>query len=334
MADTPYKGTITRNWWTGSQADLDAHIEFYRNEIDQSFETNSLFKSMNLSETVSVEGKSNTYRIDRLGGAKVMGRSAGEALDSQRAINEKHLIVVDRATYSRHDFDYIDDWTAPSIVSNVSYEQGVAHAKAYDRAHITQLIKAGAWQAPTSLKNSGNFYDGTKVTLTGYAAETEEKAKADMIFDGAKSLVSTMVKRDLAPSLGEFYFLISPDWFDVLLAHDKLVQQPFQGDSATNNLVERRIRRLHGITLIETPRLDGKVITDSPLGSAFNLTANEAKAGLILFHPRYTLVTVEAHGLKVQHWDEPKHHTHHLDTYSMYTVGLRRGDASAVLASD
>ena len=60
MAETPYKGALTRMWWTGTDADLDAHIELYRNEIDQSFETHSLFKSRGLSEGDRVEGTSNT----------------------------------------------------------------------------------------------------------------------------------------------------------------------------------------------------------------------------------------------------------------------------------
>lgn len=334
MADNDYKGHLTRNHWTGSNADTDAHIELLRNEIDQSFEAQSLFRSMGLSEVVSVEGKSNTYRIDRLGGASVMGRASGEEIDGQRAINEKSLIVVERATVSRHTFDYQDDWTAPSIVSNVSTEQGYAHAKAYDRAHITKLIQAGGWTAPASLKNSGNFYDGLRLSMTGFAAETDVSAKADMIYDFAKQLRTEMVKRDLAGHLGEFKFLVSPDWYAILLEHKKLTNQLHQASRGTNDAIEASIMRLHGIDVIETPRIDGKTITNSHLGTDFNLTATQAKAGLILFHPRYTLVTVEAHGMQTQHWDEPKRFSHHLDTYSMYTVGIRRGDASGVVASD
>src|SRR5690625_4879335 len=160
MADNEYKPHLTRNWWTGTNADLDAHIELYRNEIDASFDTQSLFRSQGLTEEVDVEGATNTYRIDRLGAAEAKGRSPGEQVDSQRAINEKHLIVVDRMVYTRHTFDYMDDWTAPSIVANVSREQGIVHAKEYDNAHIAQLLHAGKEKAPTSLKSTGNFFDG------------------------------------------------------------------------------------------------------------------------------------------------------------------------------
>src|SRR5690625_7209706 len=111
-----------------------------------------------------------------------MGRASGEELESQRAINEKHLIVVDKTVYSRHSFDYNDDWTAPSIVSNVATEQGIAHAKAYDQAHIIQLIKAGGWRAPTSLKDSGSLYDGILRTMSGLTGASDDEEREALSF--------------------------------------------------------------------------------------------------------------------------------------------------------
>src|SRR5699024_12825229 len=145
----------------------------------------------------------------------------------------------------RHCIDYIDVLTDHSIVSNVAPEHGIAHAKTYDQAHIIQLIYAGDRAAPASLKDSGNFYDGIKKVMTGFGAETDNSAKADMIFQSAKDAIAELVKRDLAPNFGEFKFLISPDWYSLLLDHEKLVQQPFQADSGTNDMVQRRISVLH-----------------------------------------------------------------------------------------
>jgi|SRR5690625_3644580 len=170
--------------------------------------------------------------------------------------------------------------------------------------------------------------------MSGFTGLTINKEKADAIFDKSKEAIADLVKRDLAPDLGEFVFLVSPDWYSLLLDHDKLVQQPFQADSGTNDLVQRRVSVLHGIRVIETPRLTGQVRTGHPLGTDFDVTAEFAKGQMILFHPRYSLVTVKAREIESNHHDEPKNMCHHLDTYSMYTVGIRRCDASAVIASD
>ena len=64
------------------------------------------------------------------------------------------------------------------------------------------------------------------------------------------------------------------------------------------------------------------------------MTATEAKARFIIFHPRKTLVTVEAKPMTVRVWDDEKEFNNVLDSYTMYTVGIRRGDCVAVLQTD
>lgn len=332
MANTPYAPNLTRMWWTGTDADLDAHIELYDGLIDQSYALNSLFLGMNLSNIVSVEGKTNVYRYDRLGGASVKGRKSGEALDSQRAVNEKATIVVDTTSYVRHPFDWQDEWTAPSIVRNVSREQGYAMAHHYDECHITQLIKAGNWQAPASLKATGNFHDGVRTELTGFAAATDQEAKADMIFQAHKDAIATLVRR--RANLSNLVTLISPEWYSILLDHKKLTQTLFQGNQDINNLIQRRINILNNTPIIETDRIDNKVITNSFMGSRFNRNATEAKAGMIVFDPTVTLITVEAQPLQTRLLSVDKDLTNLLDTYQMFTADVRRGDSTVVIASD
>ena len=68
------------------------------------------------------------------------------------------------------------------------------------------------------------------------------------------------------------------------------------------------------------------------LGPAFNVSAGEAKARMVIFHPRKTLVTVEAQGMVARVWDDEANFANVLDSYCMYTVGLKRGDCVAVLS--
>lgn len=334
MAQTPYAAQQTRTHWAGPNADLDIHIEAYEGEIDGSFRVGSLFRGAGLTTFRSVQNQSNAYRIDRVGGASVSGRRNGETLDPQRIPNDKLVITVDTTSYIRTPFDYQDDWTSPDFTSEYAAEHGTAHAKAFDQAHIIQLIKAGDWLAPAALKASGAFHDGYKATLTGYTAETDAEAKADMIVQAHKEALAEFVKRDIGGSLGELVTLIQPDVFNVLLDHKKLMNVEFQGGNGNNDFSQRRIAVLNGIRVIETPRFPTAAIANHILGPAFNVSATEAKAAFILFHPRKTLVTVEAHGMTVRQWDDPKDFQSVLDSYHMYTVGIRRGDATAVVYSD
>lgn len=335
MADTSYKAANFRNHWAGANADVDIHVEAYEGDIDGSFRVESLFRSSGLTNFKSVQSQSNTWRGDRMGGVSVKGRKSGQGLDSQRVVNDKFVITVDTTSYIRTPIDYEDDWTAPDRQSELSAEHGTAHAKAFDQAHIIQLIKAGAWVAPADLKASGAFYDGISKTMTGYAAETDAEAKADLIVQAHKSALADFVKRDLGGSLSEFVTLIEPDTFNVLLDHKKLMNVDYSSvATGQNDFAMRRIGWLNGVRVIETPRFPTAEITNHILGPAFNVTAAEAKARVILFHPKKTLVTVEAKPMTVRFWDDEKEFNNVLDSYTMYTVGIRRGDAVAVLFTD
>lgn len=334
MPNTPYSATMSRPNWAGSNADLDIHLEAYEGDIEGSFRVESLFRSSGLTNFKTVAGRSNTWRGDRVGGATVKGRKAGEALDPTRIVNEKLLITVDTTSYIRTPVDYQDDWTAPDFQAEYSAEHGSAHAKAFDQAHLIQLIKAGSWVAPTSLKNSGAFFDGINITMAGYAAQTDAELKADLIVQNHKNALASFVKRDLGGSLSEFVTLIEPDTFNVLLDHKKLMNVDFQGGMGDNNFAARRIGWLNGIRVIETPRFPTTAIASHFLGPAFNVSAAEAKARVVIFHPKKTLVTVEAQGMVARMWDDQENFANVLDSYTMYTVGLKRGDCVAVLSTD
>jgi len=340
MADTPYVNTMSRPHWGGSDADMDIHLEAYEGDIEGSFRVESLFRSSGLTNFKTVAGRTNTWRGDRVGGATVKGRKAGEALDPTRIVNEKLLITVDTTSYIRTPIDYQDDWTAPDFQAEYSAEHGSSHAKSFDQAHLIQLIKAGTWEAPASLKASGSFYDGIALTMTGYAAavalgtEAGNETAANLIVQKHKDALATFVKRDLGGSLAEFVTLIEPDAFNVLLDHKKLMNVDFQGGMGDNNFASRRIGWLNGVKVIETPRFPTGAIAAHILGPAFNVTATEAKARVVIFHPRKTLVTVEAQSMVARVWDDKENFANVLDSYTMYTVGIKRGDAVAVLSTD
>ena len=333
MVATTYAATNARAHWGGADADLDIHLEAYEGDIEGSFRVESLFRSSALTNFKPIAG-TNTWRGDRIGGVSVKGRKSGVALENSRIINEKFLITVDTTSYIRTPIDYQDDWTAPDFQSEYSNEHGIAHAKAFDQAHVIQLIKAGSWVAPADLKASGSFFDGVALTMTGYTAETDLSKKADLIVAKHKDALATFVKRDLGGSLAEFVTLIEPDTFNILMEHDKLMNVEFQGNQGDNNFAMRRIAWMNGIRVIETPRFPTAAITDHFLGSAFNVSAAEAKARVIVFHPRKTLVTIEAKPMTVRVWDDEKEFNNVLDSYTMYTVALRRGDAVAVISID
>ncbi len=323
---------LTRTWWAGTNADLDIHLEAYEAGIDGTFRYDSIFRSMGLTNYKPISG-TNTWRGDRIGGAVVNTRKSGGDVTPTRIVNDKMLLTVDTTAYVRTPIDYNDEWTSPDRIGEYGQEHGIAQAKFFDQAHIIQLIKAGQWQVPAGLTN---FNPGITTTMTGYAAQADLSIKANHIVTAHRNAVGEMVKRDLGGSLSEFVTLVTPDAFNVLLNDNKLMNVDFNGGPGmgSGNYAQRRIAWLNGIRIIETARFPTGAIASHGLGPAFNVSATEAKALCILFNPRQTLLTIEAQPLVSRFWDDEKEMTHVLDNYTMYTVGVRRGDACAVISSD
>jgi hypothetical protein len=321
---------LTRDHWAGANADIDIHLEAYEGDIEGSFVVTSLFRTNGLTKFKSVMNASNTWRGDRIGAAQVKGRRSGETLDGARIPNDKLLVSVDTTSYIRTPFDYQDEWTAPDFQAEYSREHGTAHAKVFDQAHIIQLIKSGAFVAPAHLKPA--FNDGIKETLTGYTAATDPEAKAEILVQTHKKMLTTFIKRDMGDA--DFVTLMQPDEFSVLTDHKKLMNVEFQGGEGANDFAKRRVGILNGVRVIETPRFPQAAITDHVLGANFNVTATEAKACMILFVPSKALVTVEAKTMTVRQWDDPENFQSVLDSYHMYTVGQYRPDCVGVASRD
>lgn len=340
MALVPNAAALSRNHWAGANADVDIHIEAYEGDIEGSFRVQSIFRSSGLTNFKSVMNQSNTWRGDRISGAVVNGRKSGETLTATRISNDKFIVTVDTTSFIRTPIDYQDDWTAPDLQSEYSAEHGSAHAKSFDQAHIIQLIKCAAFIAPAHLKTGGAWFDGISKTLTGYNAavadanRTVAEVRADIIVQAHKDVLATLIKRDLGDELASSMTLIEVDIFNALLEHKKLMNVEFQGGSGENSFAHRRVAILNGVRVMETPRFPTAAIASHHLGPAFNVTAAEAKARLIVFMPKKALVTVEAKSMTVRHWDDPDNFQTVLDSYQMYTVGQKRPDSVAVIFAE
>lgn len=335
MPDVSNKAALTRAHYAGANADVDIHLEAYEGDIDGSFRVESLFRTSGYTNFKSVQGNSNTWRGDRIGAATVSGRKSGETLNDSRITNDKFVVTVDTTSYIRTPMDYQDDWTSPDFQKEYSEEHGSAHAKAFDQAHIIQLIKCAAFVAPAHL--AGAFNNGISRTFTGLNAAaatstlSKQEVQADIIVQAHKDVIATFVKRDLG-SIGELVTLCEPDTFNLLLEHKKLMNVDFQGGNG--NFAQRRIAYMNGSKIVETPRFPTAAIPAHILGASFNVSAAEAKARMIAFLPKKALVTVEAKEMTVRKWDDEKNFQNVLDSYTMYTVGQKRPDAVAVFFAE
>lgn len=325
MANTIYSGNTSRPHWGGAQSDVDIHLEIYDNEVDSRFQYQALF--LGLSQQRSVADRSNTYRIDRLNTSSVKGRQSGEALEPTRVANDKMIIVVDTVLYIRNPIDYQDDWTAPDWLAEMGQNNGSEFAEVFDQAHLIQLIKGRSWQAPAFLKPA--FSDGIEIAaglkLTP-ATQADREADAETINQAHKAGVDALIKRKVP--LNDMVTLVSTEVYSKLLEHPKLFDREF-GNSNDDGYKQRRVVVMNGIPVVEC--VEFPEAGAHPLGSAYTVTADDAKCRMVTFSKSKTLVTVEAQPFTSRIWDDKQQFSNVLDCYAMYTVGARRPDTAAVV---
>lgn len=323
---TPWAPNLTRPHWGGADSDQDIHLEIYESGVDTRFQATSIFTSLSMQR--SVQDKSNTLRIDRLGTSSVKGRRSGEKLEATRVPNDKMLIVVDTVLYIRNPIDWQDDWTGPDFLNQMAQNNGSEFAEAFDQAHAIQAIKARDWKAPEHLKPG--FKDGmlVKCAVKGDAStQAELEANAININAAHAAGVNELIKRKVP--LNDMITLIDPVYYAYLLEHPKLMNVQF-GQTNSDGYKQRRVVTMNGIPVVEFTEFPQDAISDHPLGTAFNVTAEDAKCKMITFSKSKSLVTVEAKPFTSSKWPDPENFCDVLDCYAMYTVEPRRPDTIVV----
>lgn len=324
MADNIYAGNLTRPHWGGANSDTDIHLEVYQNEVDTAFQYSAIFTG--LSAQRSTAERSNVYRIDRLNNSQVKGRKSGQTLEPTSVKNDKLTIVVDTTLYIRNPIDYQDDWTAPDFLTEMGQNNGTSFAEMFDEAHAIQLIKSRDWKAPDHLKPA--FSDGKEidVTLTANATtEDQVEANAILINKAHRDAIDALIVQKVP--LTSMVTLLRTAEYSALLDHPKLFNNLY-GQANDNGFKDRRVVTMNGIPVVEFLEFPDKVITDHPLGSAFNTTEDDIKVGMVVFSRTMTLVTVEAKPFTSRMWDDTSNFANVLDCYAMYTVGVRRPDTA------
>lgn len=319
MTSTSYNGYNTRPHWGGAAANTDIHLEIFEGEIDTAFGYQSFFRAN--SNFRSVQDRSNTIRIDRMGTLSIKSRKSGDALDSQRVLNDKLIVTVDTVTYARTPIDFQDDWTAPDTLPELGRLHGTEHAKLFDQAHIIQLMKCRDFVAPAHL--AGAFYNGIEKTAQ---INADKAVYAENIQEAHAAGITELINRDLGADLSEAITLVPPEIFDVLLHSNKLMNVDFS--AGNGNFAMRRMAFINGVRIVETPRFPSAAIVAHQLGTAFNVDADDVACKMLTYIPRLCLVAVEARPLTVQQWVDQKEFATILDSYAMYTIGQRRPDAA------
>lgn len=317
----------SRAHWAGANASVDVHNEMLEALIEHGVRQNSQFTQNKWTQVKYTEGNTNTIGHRMIGGTTTGVRQYGELLEPKRIVNEKVIMKVDRAVYTQVQTDFFDDWTAPSFSVEYAAEAGHAQAKEYDTLHMRMLIKAPSWTPPASLTT--RFPVGQATNMNGYNALTTREAKAKMIADQHSEAILRLTKNDVDRS--GLITLVSPDIYHVLSSYWDGQNALWQATGAVNDAARRKLVHLNGIPVYETNLFPTGAVASSPMGSQFNLSADEARGQIVIFDPRKVLITPTAKELYGFTETFPSQLHTLMTTIRMFNVGHKNGGSVQVL---
>lgn len=328
--DPTYRGD-----WGGATSNIDQHKELYEATIDTVFGFSQSFSQWSAQK--STAHASNNFRMDRLAGTTVKARKSGEAIVDQRVPSDKLNVIVEVMLYVRHPIEYMDDWTSPDRISELGQNAGIAFGRKYDEAHIIRLQKAGTWTAPAHLKVGNAFYDGFYKTANLLApavgtslTEAEMEDNAQALVTAHSEAVNELIRRRVP--LGNMITLVTPTVYAELLHSKKVISSDFSAGGG--DFAGRRVAQINGVMIVEhtefpTGAITGHELSTTGNSNAFDLTADEASAEMIIFDKSLSLVTVTAKPWTSDFWNDRQEMCNVLDCYTMLTIEVRRPDTVA-----
>lgn len=327
MAAYPNGNSLTRPDYAGANSDVDIHMEEHLGIVDSKFiYTSKLAPFLDVRTTRNT----NVIRFERTSSAVANARMPGENLIETQVRQEKVNLAVDRIIYVRHVIDEFDLWTQNRDYRRTYAEQaGAELARKYDQAALIAALKAPEFVPQASLGDA--FAPGSLITVDT-TPDVVDSTAADKLVAAHRQSLEVLINRDVGDELiAEGVTFVTPRVFSILLEHNRLMNVEF-GAGGGNDFVKGRVGYLNGMRLMETPRIPTEAFTGHPLGTNFDVTADQAKRQMITLIPSQSLIVAQVKPLDARQWDDPKTFAKFMDTFQSYNIALRRPETVGTVA--
>lgn len=247
--------------------------------------------------------------------------NVGTAPVSSKTPFGKVTVTVDTIVLARDTRSELNEFQTDFAAREaLGIEQGKELGKFFDQSFLIQTIK-GALKTETQTLN-GAFNNGKNLTLDAVGDE----ADPTKLVSGIRRIITNFAEEDI--DRNELVVFVRPNEFQTLLEADKLLNMDYS--SSNGDYAQARLAMIEGARIVETARIPNAAITGHPLSNAnnsnaYNVSAAEAKAVVVIMHPR-SLLAAETIPLqsKVHHSDINL--MHYIDSFLAYGVNINRAD--------
>jgi hypothetical protein len=303
---------------TGALDNLDLYIDEYAGEVEKRFVKKSIIRQF--VPVRPVRG-TDTITNDVMGSTtlKAVGRGA-KRVDPDEAGFDKITLTVDTIILARNQVALLDQFqNRYDVRMELGQDHGKEIGKFFDEAFIIQGVKCSNLTTVGENGTATGITNGISNSVTLTSAGDE--ADPDKLQRGIEDVCQKIEEGDVDLEGG--VILVAPAEYYTLLRNDRLINSQYS--TANGDFAEGTILKSCGLPLIKTNRIPSAAVTDHKLGSAYNVSAAEAKCKALVLLPK-SLLAGESIPLTSDVWYNKEELQWFIDSYLAFGVTPNRHD--------
>lgn len=308
-----------------SDQSRDEMIEEFGGMVDSQFAKSSIMRRF--VKVMPITG-TDTKIVRRAGKTTLQKVTDGVRPGATKTNFGRVAVTVDTLVLSRDNQSFLNGFqTDFDVRSELAMDQGKELGKFFDEAFLIQGIKSASLSAPAGL--NGAMGAGKSRTL----AAANDELDPDKLYAQIASIIVEMQENDI--DTDEMAIFIRPTQEEVLLQHDKLISRDFS--SANGDFADGTIKTVKGVPIVKTARIPkaavtGHFLSNAENGNAYDVSAAEAKAKVVILHPK-SLLAGETVPLTSKYHYSDVELQHFVDSYMSFGVTNRRPDVCGAVFS-
>ena len=293
-------------------------IEHYGGVVDGQFAKDSIMRRF---VTVQPVRGTDTLINRRIGKTTLQALTDGVRPDATKTEFGRVAVTVDTTIIARDNRSQLNEFqTDFNARAEIGKDHGKQMAKFFDEALLIQAIKVAFLAAPSGL--NGAIGAGIVNAFTGAGDDLDP----DLLYAEIADIVTRQQEQDIDTDMSAVF--VRPTHYDVLLNCDKLIDRDFSSDNG--DFANGTVKTIKGVPIVMTARVPNAVNAAHLLGSAYNVSATEAKTVAIVTHPQSLLVG-ETIPLTSDVWFDKKERQWFIDSFTAFGAGPRRPDVNGVV---
>lgn len=306
-----------------SDVDTADLLDQYAGEVESQFAKSSIMRQY--ANVKPVRG-TDTLVNNRVGRTEIKALVPGVRPDASKTAFGRVSLVVDTVVLARDNRSMLNELqTHFNARMELAQDHGKELGKFFDQAHIIQTIKGAGQAAPTGTGGAslnGSIGAGKTKTLTAPLDELDP----DKLYKGIADVIVSMEEEDIPAE--EMVVFVRPTSYDVLLNNNKLISRdysPENGDFSKSKIMTVKDARIEKTTRIPTSAITGHLLSNAANGSAYDVSATEAKAVAVLVHPK-SMLSGETIPLQSDIWFSKEEKQWFIDSFMAFGVTVNRPD--------